>query len=189
MLRACHRVSGAIEGVITLVMPWPRAPVNVRPADPAEIPRLAQVWYDAWRDAHANLLPAQLVRVRTLENFHDRLRASLEPVWVVGPLGAPLGLCTIRDDELYQLFVAAEARGTGAAQALLADGERRLAAAGATRGWLSCAIGNLRAARFYEKNGWSLVGVMAADLETTEGPFRLESWRYEKELLTVPSQG
>ena len=32
-----------------------------------------------------------------------------------------LGLCMIKDDELYQLFVAREARGTSVAAALLAD--------------------------------------------------------------------
>jgi ribosomal protein S18 acetylase RimI-like enzyme len=161
--------------------------MNVRPVDPAEIPRLAQVWYDAWRDAHAKLLPAQLIRVRTLESFRDRLYASSEPVRVVGPPGFPLGLCAIRADELYQLFVAAEARGTGAAQALLADGEERLRAHGVRDAWLSCAIGNERALRFYEKSGWRRAGTMVADLETTEGPFTLESWRYEKNLLTGPT--
>jgi GNAT superfamily N-acetyltransferase len=163
--------------------------MNVRLADPTEIPQLAQVWYDAWRDAHAAILPEGLVRVRTLESFRDRLAANLGPVRVVGPLGAPLGLCAIREDELYQLFVAAAARGTGAAQALLADGEERLKAKGVSTAWLSCAIGNERAGRFYAKCGWRLVGAMTADLETTEGLFRLESWRYEKKLLTAPAPG
>ena len=163
--------------------------LTVRPAEQSEIPQLARVWYEAWRDAHLDHLPAQLIRVRTLESFRDRLEANLAPVRVVGPLGAPLGLCAIRVDELYQLFVAAEARGSGAAQALLADGEQRLRAKGVRRAWLSCAIGNDRAARFYEKCGWRRVGTMVADLETTEGPFRLKSWRYEKGLLTPPVQG
>lgn len=163
--------------------------MNVRPADPTEIPQLARVWYDAWQDAHAAILPAGLIRVRTLESFRDRLAANLSPVRVVGPVGAPVGLCTIREDELYQLFVAAAARGTGAAQALLADGEARLTANGVTTAWLSCAIGNERAGKFYEKCGWRRVGAMVADLETTEGPFRLESWRYEKNLLTASVSG
>ena len=164
-------------------------PTHVRAAVPAEIPQLARVWYDAWRDAHAALLPEGLVRVRTLESFRDRLSANLEPVRVVGPVGSPLGLCAIRDDELYQLFVSQAARGTGAAQALLADGEDRLRAGSVATAWLSCAIGNERAARFYEKCGWRRVGTMVAELETTAGPFPLESWRYEKELLTGPADG
>jgi ribosomal protein S18 acetylase RimI-like enzyme len=156
--------------------------MHVREPDLTEVDPLAQVWYDAWRDAHAALLPAQLVRLRTRASFRERLKRDLSPVRVVGPPGAPIGLCTIKDSELYQLFVAASARGTGAAAALLADGERRLAAHGVTTAWLSCAMGNERAARFYQKCGWRRVGTMWADLETSEGPFPLESWRYEKRL-------
>jgi ribosomal protein S18 acetylase RimI-like enzyme len=154
--------------------------MQVRPANPSEIPALAKVWYDAWRDAHSTTLPEQLIRVRTLQSFHDRLARDLSPVRVIGPVGAPVGLCTVKGDELYQLFVAAAARGTGAARALLLDGEHRLATNGVKIAWLSCAIGNDRAARFYEKMGWKKAGTMVADLETTEGPFRLESWRFEK---------
>lgn len=158
----------------------------VRPAHPSEVPQLARVWYDAWRDAHLATLPQQLIRVRTLESFRERLARDLSPVRVIGPVGDPVGLCTIKGDELYQLFVAAGARGTGAAAALLADGEERLRASGVELAWLSCAIGNDRAARFYEKMGWKRGGNMVAELETTDGPFRLESWRYEKPLDPHP---
>lgn len=158
----------------------------VRSPEPTEIPQLARVWYDAWRDAHARLLPAELVRLRTFESFRDRLANDLPRVRVVGPLGAPVGLCTIKGDELYQLFVAASARGTGAAVLLVVDAEKRLAEQGVEAAWLTCAIGNERAARFYEKLGWRRVGTMVADLETTEGPFRLESWKYEKRLTSHP---
>jgi GNAT superfamily N-acetyltransferase len=92
----------------------------------------------------------------------------------------------IQGDELDQLFVAAEARGTGVAAALLADGEARLAAAGVRTAWLACAIGNDRAARFYEKHGWRRAGTMIHRPETPDGPFPLEVWRYEKELRNGP---
>ena len=49
-------------------------------------------------------------------------------------------------------------------------------------GWLACAIGNDRAARFYEKNGWRRTGTIVNDAETLQGPFPLEVWRYEKAL-------
>jgi hypothetical protein len=48
---------------------------------------LAAIWYDAWQDAHAQILPAELKRFRTLESFRDRLRAALPDVRVVGPPG------------------------------------------------------------------------------------------------------
>jgi GNAT superfamily N-acetyltransferase len=156
--------------------------VNVRAADAAELPSLAKIWYDGWQDAHAEILPAELARIRTLESFRERLQAALPDLRVAGPRGAPTGLCIIKGDELYQLYVTAGARGTGTAAALLADGEARMAAHGVTTAWLACAIGNQRAARFYEKGGWQRVGNMINQLETPTGIFPLEVWRYEKML-------
>ena len=154
----------------------------VRSALQSEIDQIGTVWYDAWQDAHAAITPPELRRVRTLDSFRTRIRDGLAAVRVVGPPNAPVGFCMIRGDELYQLFVAAAARGTGAAAALLSDGERRLAASGVHTAFLACAIGNDRAARFYEKQGWTRVGVMASRLETPEGELLLDVWRYEKKV-------
>src|ERR1700726_4509732 len=104
--------------------------MSVRAAEADEIDHLARLWHEGWNDAHGKLAPAGLVRARTLESFRQRLAAALGDTRVIGPAGAPLGLCIIQDDELYQLFVARQARGAGAAAALIADGEARLAARG-----------------------------------------------------------
>ena len=88
----------------------------------------------------------------------------------------------MQKDELYQLFVAAEARGSGVATALITDAEARLAAAGVETAWLACAIGNERAARFYENRGWRRAGTMINPLDTPDGVLPLEVWRYEKRL-------
>ena len=103
---------------------------------------------------------------------------------VAGPPGSPVGFYIVKDAELYQLFVAADARGSGAAGALVADAEGRLRAKGVDVAWLACAIGNDRAARFYEKCGWQRAGTMINVAETSEGPFPIEVWRYEKRLDT-----
>lgn len=153
---------------------------NVRHAQRLEIDHLARLWHAGWQDAHADILPAELARHRTLESFRERLQEKLAVTRVMGPLGHPAGFCMIEKDELYQLYVGADARGSGIAAALLADGERRIAATGATTAWLACAIGNTRAARFYEKHGWRLAGPMINDLQTPDGSFPLEVWRYEK---------
>jgi ribosomal protein S18 acetylase RimI-like enzyme len=89
----------------------------------------------------------------------------------------------VKGDELYQLYVSAQARGAGVAATLIADAETRLAGRGVDIAWLSCAIGNDRAARFYEKSGWHRAGTMVNRLDTPNGTFPLETWRYEK-LLT-----
>ena len=156
--------------------------MNVRDAEETEVDHLAKLWYDGWQDAHAKILPAELARLRTLESLHDRLEAGLSNVRVIGPLGSPLGFCWIKSDELYQLYVGSEARGSGAAAALVADAEVQLSKNGVKTAWLACAIGNDRAARFYEKCGWRRVGNMINHAETSEGTFALETWRYEKSL-------
>jgi ribosomal protein S18 acetylase RimI-like enzyme len=154
----------------------------VRPAEAAETGHLAQLWYDGWQDAHARSVPAELTRTRTLESFRDRLQAALPDVRVVGPFPTPVGFCMLKGDELYQLYVSAEARGTGVAAALVADAEARLASDGVELAWLACAVGNERAARFYEKCGWRRAGTVVYQPEAANGAPPLEVWRYEKRL-------
>ena len=161
----------------------PETAVIVRYAEESEIDKLAQIWYDGWQDAHALIVPAELGRVRTLKSFKDRLRAALPTVRVAGPAGEPVGLCMTKDGELYQIYVSAKARGSGVARALIADAESILAKNGFETIWLACAIGNDRAARFYEKSGWVRTGNMINHLETLAGEFQLEVWRYEKSLV------
>jgi ribosomal protein S18 acetylase RimI-like enzyme len=155
---------------------------DVRAADATEIDHLAKVWYDGWQDAHAAILPAELAHDRTLESFRNRLAAALPTVRVIGPLGNPVGFCMVKGEELYQLYVSTQSRGSGVAAALVADAEARLVENGVETAWLACAIGNDRAARFYEKCGWRRVGTFIHHAETSEGTFALETWRYEKSL-------
>lgn len=161
--------------------------MEVRAPLESEVDQLARIWFDAWQDGHAGLMPPELIETRTLENFRGRMQDDLGLTRVAGPPGAPVGFCVIKEDELYQLFVAKEARGLGAAAALLAEGESRLATSGVEVAWLSCAIGNERAARFYEKCGWSRTGNIHIPLDTVRGPIELEVWRYEKALSRPPS--
>jgi GNAT superfamily N-acetyltransferase len=156
--------------------------MQVRLADAAEIDHLARLWYYGWHRTHAPLVPPELTRLRTLESFRERLQAALPNVHVAGPLGAPIGFYVLKGDELDQLFVSPEAHGAGVAAALIADAEAWLAEHGVETAWLACAIGNDRAARFYEKSGWRLAGTVVNPAETSSGPFPLEAWRYEKPL-------
>lgn len=154
----------------------------IRSALEHEVDMLASLWYEGWQDAHAEILPAELARLRTPESFRERLRSSLHTVRVAGAVGRPVGFCMTKDDELYQLYVSPEGRGRGIAALLEADAVAAIAARGAQTAWLACAIGNDRAARFYEKVGWRRVGTVVSRLETQEGIFPLEVWRYEKAL-------
>lgn len=156
--------------------------VAVRDASPADIEPLAALWFDGWQEAHAAILPEELKRDRTPERFAERLAAALSDVRVAGAPGDPRGFHMLKGGELNQLYVSARARGAGVASALIADAERQLAARGFTTAWLDCAIGNLRAARFYEKSGWHRTGEVVSNLTTPEGVVSIRVWRYEKPL-------
>src|SRR5690606_19905307 len=103
-------------------------------------------------------------------------------VRVVGQIGEPLGFHIVKGDELNQIYVREDVRGTGAAQVLINDAERTIAENGFSRAWLACGIGNERAARFYKKCGWHLERTFAYDAPTARGIYRLDVWRFEKQI-------
>lgn len=156
--------------------------MTIRNAERNELDQLARIWFDAWQDGHAAVVPDELIRLRTYDNFRERIEKKIARVRVAGQVGEPLGFCVIDGDELNQLFVSAEARGKGVAAELISDAEKMLKNSGIKTAWLACAIGNDRAARFYEKSGWTRVGNMFNNIETPNGLIELEVWRYEKVL-------
>lgn len=160
--------------IMDAATPWP-----IRTATFYEIEPLAKLWFDGWQDAHAEILPVELKRLRTLESFRERLAAAIQDLRTAGADGAPQGLAIIKGDELYQLYVSSTARGTGLAARLAVDALNRICAHGYRRAWLACGIGNDRAARFYEKAGWRRQGVMTSQLPVADGIFSLDVWRYE----------
>lgn len=157
----------------------------LRRATERDIPALAEMWHATWREAHEAHVPEALTRLRTIETFRDRLAAFGDHLRMSGTATTPLGMCVVKGAELDQLFVSRQARGTGLAEALLRDGEARLARSGVTDAFLYCAEGNSRAVHFYEKHGWRNDGPYLAPLETTEGLFELECLIFRK-MLVLP---
>ena len=160
----------------------------VRAIDEAELDHLARLWHEGWHDAHGSLVPPGWARARPLELFRERVTAARDEMRVIGPTGAPLGFFLLRGAELYQFYVARAARGSGMAAALLTQAEAELAARGVTTAWLDCAAGNNRAARFYEKSGWTRARTELSRLETQEGVFAIEVWIYQKKLVRSPHE-
>jgi GNAT superfamily N-acetyltransferase len=156
---------------------------NIRDSQLSEIEQLAKIWCDGWQDAHARIVPAELARLRTLQSFEERLRAASSGVRVAGAVGSPIGFYFLKGAELYQFYVSSAARGSGIAAVLMSDAEARLRERDVHTAWLACAIGNDRAARFYEKCGWLRTGTVTDDVQVPGGTFALEVWRYEKSLL------
>jgi GNAT superfamily N-acetyltransferase len=155
-------------------------PLTVRPPDVSELDHLAQVWHQGWHDAHGHIAPAGLVKARTLEQFRARMATALADTFVIGLKGAPDGFFMLKGDELYQFYVARAARGSGVADALMETAEAEFVRRGVVTPWLACGIGNDRAARFYEKRGWVNARKQTNRLETPEGVFEFEVWRFEK---------
>jgi len=158
--------------------------MNARAAEANEIEQLATIWFDGWHDAHDRLVAESLVTVRTRESFRQRLSSELAKgmVRVIGEVGLPVGFAMIRGSELHQFYVAASARGTGVAATLMRDVEAHMAASGVNIAWLDCAVGNTRAARFYEKSGWRRAASITIVSDTPGGPFPIHVWRCEKDL-------
>ena len=132
---------------------------SIRPATDADMGPVADLWHEGWHDGHAGHVPDGLTAARTLTAFHERTPSRVgETSVAVDEDGGLLGFVMVVDDEVEQVFVAREARGTGVADVLLAEAERRVSAAGHDEAWLAVVAGNARARRFYEKLGWRDTG-------------------------------
>jgi len=153
-----------------------------RPAKHADLPALAQLWHDAWHEAHTAHLPEDFTSQRTVHSFQTRLSDAGDALRMIGTATTALGLCIINEDEIDAIFVAPDARGTGVAAILLADGEARLKASGIQNAHLICLIQNLRAARFYEKSGWLQIGTIKDPLQTPSGVVEVECRVFRKPL-------
>ena len=156
--------------------------IAFRPLRLADLPAASALWHQGWHDAHASVVPEALTALRTLANFHERLARDISRSRAAVAGEALLGFSILKENEVYQFYVAPGARGTGAAGALMADAEAQLRAAGHKSAWLACTVGNVRAGRFYEKSGWHRAATETMSFETSGAPFPLKVWRYEKAL-------
>ncbi len=155
---------------------------TLRRAVDADIDAIAMLWRRGWCDGHLGHVPTALLRHRRLADFHQRVPARLDTTTVATIDAGVVGFVTVHVDEIEQLYVAAAARGTGIAAALLGHGEAVIEAR-FDRAWLAVVAGNTRARRFYERNGWSDTGAFdnpawTAGHTTIPVPAR----RYEKRL-------
>jgi GNAT superfamily N-acetyltransferase len=129
--------------------------VIVRPATPEDAPAVAEIWRDGWRDGHLGLVPDELAAVRTDESFRTRAADRIGDTTVAAVDGAVAGFVMVVGDEVEQVYVSARHRGSGVADALLAEAERQVRENGHASAWLAVVAGNGRARSFYERMGWS----------------------------------
>jgi len=153
--------------------------IQLRPASREDADPIAVLWHRGWADGHLGHVPEALHAHRRLEDFQQRVPPRLATT-TVATLGSDiLGFVTVQDDEVEQLYVAEAARGGGVASLLLQHGERVIAER-YPKAWLAVAVGNARARRFYERQGWSDAGALDYAAETAAGPIQVPCRRYER---------
>jgi GNAT superfamily N-acetyltransferase len=156
---------------------------SIRPASDTDMAAVADLWHEGWHDGHAGHVPDGLTAARTLAAFHERTPPRVADTAVaVDDDGSLLGFVMVADDEVEQVFVAPAGRGTGLAGELLAEAERRVAAAGHSSAWLAVVVGNARARRFYERQGWCDAGDLPYEVTAGGETFVSPCRRYVKSL-------
>jgi GNAT superfamily N-acetyltransferase len=154
--------------------------VVVRAAVAGDADAVAEIWYGGWRDGHLGHVPEQLVAFRTEESFGTRAvqRLADTSVAVVGDEVA--GFVMVVGDEVEQVYVSPDHRGSGVAVTLLAEAERQVKANGHGEAWLAVATGNARARRFYERSGWADGGAFDYPAVVEGGTVPVPCHRYVK---------
>lgn len=163
--------------------------VEIRPARPEDAETIGAIWYRGWCDAHLGNVPDALLAVRTPESFTVRAVQRLAAPAVGGSAvavalvsGTVAGFVMVTDDEVEQVYLADSHRGSGVAAELLAEAERLVAAGGHRLAWLAVVAGNLRARRFYARNGWEDTGMFDHHAPSDQGPVPVPAHRYVKRL-------
>ena len=154
----------------------------VRPARSGDIAAIAEIWHAGWQDAHTGHVPEELVRVRSRESFDVRAAQRLEDSAVAIVDDEVAGFVRVDGDEVEQVFVSQRHRGSGVANLLLAEAERRVKSRGHDRTWLAVVDGNARARAFYERNGWIDEGMFDYEASSESGPISVPCRRYVKQL-------
>jgi putative acetyltransferase len=130
----------------------------LRPATADDIDAIAELFHRGWHEVHPGRVPDGLTERRTPDAFLDRVTARVtetDETTVAEVDGQVAGFVMVHDDEAEQVYVDRDFRGSGVAGLLLAEAERRIAAAGHDVAFLAVVRGNDRAQAFYTRQGWS----------------------------------
>ena len=158
----------------------PESAIVIRSATGADASTVAEIWYRGWRDGHEGHVPDYLAEVRTHESFQSRAAERVDDTLVAVVDGVVAGFVMVVDDEVEQVYVARDHRGTGLASRLLTQGEGTVEANGFERAWLAVVAGNSRARRFYERSGWIDEGAFDYLAGAPDGTISVPAHRYVK---------
>jgi 2-amino-4-hydroxy-6-hydroxymethyldihydropteridine diphosphokinase len=134
----------------------------IRKAERVDAPVLAQIAYDAWA---TGILPLLKERpgMRTTEErrLNNVVHETLDRIIVGDINGIPVGWCSRARGRAYvpYLFVIPQMQSQGIGSALLARMEAMLELEGAKRVHLETPADNVRAVRFYERQGYRILAL------------------------------
>ncbi len=160
----------------------PERELILRKATAEDADAVAEIWRLGWHDAHDGHVPEELVAARPDESFRTRAAERVGDATVAVVDGAVAGFVMVVDDEVEQVYVSRDHRGSGVADALIAEAERQARANGHTQAWLAVVSGNRRARRFYERLGWVDDGPFDYLPAVGDGTIAVPCHRYTKRL-------
>jgi GNAT superfamily N-acetyltransferase len=165
----------------------------LRPAEPADAMAVAVVHVRAWQAAYRDLLPADYLASLKPEDRASRYTFGgtdpRQPITTValdaGTVRGFVTTCAARDQdvpgygEVAAIHVDPDWWGRGVGQALLASARAYLLDSGFRRALLWVLVGNVRAERFYEQDGWAPDGTRRTD---TVWGVQVDDQRYRRVL-------
>jgi len=160
--------------------------VSIRDARTEDAEAFVRAHELAWDAMAGPIVGTSLAELVPFESRVESFRAGLAKasadahVWVAERAGVIVGeaicVCEAEACELRDLFVVPDAWGSGVAQALLETALAAMRECGATEALLWVVEANVRARRFYEREGWT------ADGETRTSPLGPRELRYRRVL-------
>lgn len=171
---------------------------TIRPVREEDVAAVARLHVAVWQAAYRGLLPDGFLDAQSVERRERMWQGAVgrddPPVLVAEMAGRIIGFIwcgPVRDadaqgtttGEVYAIYVAPDAWGSGVSAALMTEGLAGLAALGYAEVMLWVLRGNARAIRFYTRQGFTPDG--AAKIEQ-HGDVTFDEVRYRRSLAGVP---
>ncbi len=146
---------------------------TIRKAETADAAQLADIAFRAWQSGILPLLRDQPgLREAERRRLNHAVTEQLRRIIVAVVDGVPVGWCSRSSHRAYipYLFVTPDLQGHGLGSLLLTRMESLLELAGAERVHLETPADNVRAVRFYERQGYRILA-LRPDSRSTHDPF------------------